>query len=405
MDLMEVEFIGQVDNYLASKDYQRGGRCVRFIALKKESLEFLSSDEGVCTYTVDVSYWDLTVEIKNHVTYALNEGGRMGSWFYIKGVIGKRKNSGYFYRTFGRDEPEFFSLLECKVISSPSIIDENIGDAESLEYKIKYDDSVSLDCNDSNIGGFQWEFYSFHVGQGMCSLITNGKNGILLDAGAGKPILRGDYLKNDYTYIDNALWDMLAELDDICIIISHPDSDHWRMLSWDARISDKVSSIFIPHNTKNIAWKDEEIKDKVTSISGFIYFDLGGFSLIGLRSFPSKKTDNTDCLVCIFLSRQGKKILQSGDYVYSDMKNDLCPYIRDLSNLSYDAVVVPHHGDAASANAIFKPSGNSAIAFFSAGNNIRYGHPTKKSLDNHKAIGFKEISDNTLAIIKSVKLS
>ena len=30
---LKVEFIAQVDNYLARKDYQRGGRCVRFIAI------------------------------------------------------------------------------------------------------------------------------------------------------------------------------------------------------------------------------------------------------------------------------------------------------------------------------------------------------------------------------------
>lgn len=62
---MEIEFIGQVDNYLAWKDYQRGGRCIRFIAVKKESLEFFANDDGVCTYTVDISYWELSLEIKN----------------------------------------------------------------------------------------------------------------------------------------------------------------------------------------------------------------------------------------------------------------------------------------------------------------------------------------------------
>ncbi|MHA1005541.1 ComEC/Rec2 family competence protein [Enterobacter bugandensis] len=405
METMEIEFIGQVDNYLAWKDYQRGGRCIRFIAVKKESLEFFANDDGICTYTVDISYWELSLEIKKHVKYALNDGGENNSWFYIKGEVGKRKNSGYFYKTFGRDEPEYFSLQQCKMITSPPIINKNIENERNTEFAVEVDISSSLSFENYKTGNSRWDFYSFHVGQGMCSLITNGKDGILLDVGAGKPILRGDYLKNDYGYIKNHLWDMLAELNNVRVIISHPDSDHWRMLAWDVRISNKVSSIFIPHNTKKIIWKDITINNKVTNVSGSIYFYGGDFELFVLRSFPSKKTDNTDCLVSLFKNHDGEKILQSGDYVYSDMKNDLCPFIRHLSILSYDAVVVPHHGDAASANAIFKPLGHSAKAFFSAGNHTGYGHPTKTSLDNHKAIGYNEICDNTLTLIKSVKLS
>lgn len=401
MELKEVEFIAQVDNYLARKDYQRGGRCVRFIAIYKNSQELMFHDNGVTTYTIDLSYWDLLKKLNNHIVLSIDDGDKNLSWFYIKGVVGGSKNSGYYYETFSNENPEFFKLLECKAIDQPVAFGKNLaGEAEDINnFIVEY-------VPESSVGNIpSWDFYSFHVGQGMCSLITNGITGILLDAGAGKPVLRGNYLKNKYTYMNNELWGLVGGLETIDVVISHPDSDHWRMLAWDVRISNKVNKIFIPDNTKSITWKDTKIKSKIVSVSSWLFFINHNLRLSVLRSNPINKTDNTDCLICIFKGPNGGVILQSGDYVYADMNTDTRHEIRYLLNLSYDAVVVPHHGDAASANAIFRPSGSHSKAFFSAGNHTGYGHPTSISLRNHRLAGYNVISNNTLAYIKHVKLN
>lgn len=401
MELKEVEFIAQVDNYLARKDYQRGGRCVRFIAVYKDSIEFMFHENGVTTYTIDLSYWDLLKKLSDNVMLSIDDGERNLSWFYIKGAIGGSKNSGYYYETFSDENPEFFKLLECRAIEQPVALGTNLagGTEEVDDFIVKYVSESSVSNNTS------WDFYSFHVGQGMCSLITNGITGVLLDAGAGKPVLRGNYLKNKYTHMKNDLWDLVGVLEEIDVIISHPDSDHWRMLAWDVRISNKVNKIFIPHNTKSITWKDKMIKRKIVNVSKRLFFINHNLFLYVLRSSPAKKTDNTDCLICMFGNSNGGYILQSGDYVYSDMNTDAQPEIRNLLNLSYDAVVVPHHGDTASASAIFRPSGSHAKAFFSAGNHTGYGHPTSVSLHSHMLAGYSIISNNSLAYIKHVKLS
>lgn len=401
MEFKEVEFIAQVDNYLARKDYQRGGRCVRFIAVHKDSQELMFYEDGVTTYTIDLSYWDLLKKLNNHFMLTVDDGDKNLSWFYIKGVVGESKNSGYYYETFSDDYPEFFKLLECRAIDQPLAFGKTLaGEEEELNDFILKDFSESSPGNNPS-----WDFYSFHVGQGMCSLITNGITGVLLDVGAGKPVLRGDYLKKEYGHMQNDLWSFVNGLEKIDVVISHPDSDHWRMLAWDVRISKKVNQIFIPHNTKSIAWKDAKIKHKIVYVSNWLVFTNYNIFLYVLRSNPTKKTDNTDCLICIFEGPGGGYILQSGDYVYSDMNTDIRHEIRYLLNLSYDAVVVPHHGDTASASAIFRPSGSNAKAFFSAGNHSGYGHPTSVSLNNHSSMGYTVISNNSLAYIKHVKLS
>ncbi|WP_417644542.1 hypothetical protein, partial [Citrobacter freundii] len=76
MELKEVEFIAQVDNYLARKDYQRGGRCVRFIAIYKNSQELMFHDNGVTTYTIDLSYWDLLKKLNNHIVLSIDDGDK-----------------------------------------------------------------------------------------------------------------------------------------------------------------------------------------------------------------------------------------------------------------------------------------------------------------------------------------
>lgn len=406
MEFRKVEFLAQIDNSLARKDYQRGGRCIRFMAIKKEDVFFLSNDDGIPTYTIDLSYWDFKRNTKKHILRDLDDEEENFSWFYIKGVVGERINSGYFYKTFSRDEPEYFSLIECSSINSPIAVGNNINKSKGKSNNFTIKSEICLyDSEQYCEKRYQWDFYSFHVGQGMCSFLTDGKTGFLLDAGAGTPIRRGEYIKNNYNHIKNDLWKLIEHIDNVFVVISHPDSDHWRLLAWDVRIAGKINNIYIPHDTKSITWIDSEIKKKVKSVSENIYFRANNCVLYVFRSNPSKITDNNDCLVCLYRQGNGKYILQSGDYVYSEMQRDSNLRIKNLSNLDYNAVIVPHHGDAASSFSIFPASGDSASAFFSAGDHLGYNHPTWDSLIGHMMKGYNLILDNMTKEIKAVKLN
>ncbi len=190
------------------------------------------------------------------------------------------------------------------------------------------------------------------------------------------------------------------------MILSHADSDHWRLLAWDSSLRKKINNIYVPSNAKSLVLKDKEMIKKVTEVETYRFNLSGGDSLDVFRSNPTRQDDNTNCLVSLYTSARYKQYaLFSGDYVYRDMNNDKNPNISSLSTKHYCAIVVPHHGDAASSINVFKPSvPDTSIAFFSAGDHKYYGHPTLQSTEAHLNAQFKVIQDKNIAHIEAIQL-
>ncbi|WP_323116545.1 ComEC/Rec2 family competence protein, partial [Klebsiella variicola] len=85
---------------------------------------------------------------------------------------------------------------------------------------------IDLESSFKNKERSKIEFCSFHVGQGMCSLMTIGNTGIIFDMGAGKPIQRQTYSSKKNELAEN----YIDKLENLYILISHIDSDHWRLM-------------------------------------------------------------------------------------------------------------------------------------------------------------------------------
>lgn len=159
-------------------------------------------------------------------------------------------------------------------------------------------------------------------------------------------------------------------------IISHLDSDHWRLLEWNSSLLSMVSDVVLPSGQPALALKSKHIKPKVSS-EGSLATTLGAASdeLRVYRSRSKHSDRNGECLVCE-VEIAGKKALLAGDYVYSRMKTDGLAAIARFVRTPYDAIVIPHHGDKASARDVPSPSAHvKSLAFFSAGNPGPYGHP------------------------------
>lgn len=255
------------------------------------------------------------------------------------------------------------------------------------------------------VGGSQAvDLSAFHVGQGMCALLRCQKDGILLDAGAGTPVRRGIYrqsLRSPTTSpFVNDLRTATANLR-LQAIISHPDSDHWRLLDWDLALLASTNAIYTPHGAPALALKARQVIAKVHSLAGrmVVTNGAGGKVLLDVhRSSPAVSDRNGECLVVQAHSGPGCKYdtLLPGDYVYDRMAADHNADIRALSSASFDAVMVPHHGDAASAAVLVSPTvAASTVAFFSAGTHTGYKHPTQASLQAHQAAGFRNIDRHT----------
>ena len=249
---------------------------------------------------------------------------------------------------------------------------------------------------------------AFHVGQGMCALLYGQRDGFLLDCGGGIPLKRSIYrqwlkapaslsFRNDLRTRTKGL--------SLQAIISHPDSDHWRLLDWDPALFAATTDIFTPVGTAALALKSSRAIAKVSSLAGSTVVTNGprGTTLLKAhRSNPAVSDRNGECLVVETHSgRSGKEIsLFPGDYVYDRMASDGGAGIVALSSSILDAVMVPHHGDAASAavSVLPKVPGTTA-AFFSAGTHTGYRHPTRASLNAHSATGFRNIDKHTCSDI------
>ncbi len=401
---------------MATKDYQGHGRCVRLFAISPEefSEEFLA--DGVTTYTIDIDYWYFCAHelgLKSWKSLDKNRCGAIdrrddeleyrASWYRIELALDEGRD-GYIYPTFSEDGPRFFGIAALERLHSgpliplPPFLHPSLQNPPSgLNFF-----SLSSDGNQGTVlasSANQFVFDSFHVGQGMCSLVHNGQVGLLIDAGAGKPITRRKYLSGK---IKNQLEKKVSALQEIQAVISHADSDHWRMLSWDSSLRSKVSRIHVPIGAKSLAFKDKATINKIVAIGDQTWGLDQTSSLQLLRSKPSMSDSNGECLVVVF-NRLDRRVLAPGDYVYHRFLTDGNPGIAALPGSSFSGVVVPHHGDAASSKSIVTAHPG-AKAFFSAGTHQGYGHPTDLSVQAHQRANYKTISSPKLSNIVARRL-
>ncbi len=235
----------------------------------------------------------------------------------------------------------------------------------------------------------------------MCSLISSEGLGILMDCGAGTPIKRPDYQKG---LMVNDLPVAVSHLDSLIAVISHGDSDHWRLLDWDDALAARVEKVVVPVGVSILAFNSPAWTGRVVAVGDCSFPLGGGVNLDLLRTRPSKPDANGEALVA-HLYADGVNALLPGDYVYERFGSDGNTKINALGGQSYDVVVVPHHGCRKSSEHVpaAKVPGRS-IAFVSAGDHGGYEHPRQVSLEAHSANSFRVINDKTACNVLSTTL-
>lgn len=384
----------QLEQIQTAQDYPPNELCLRFIGVDEPS--FLSaafnSENGCSTYLLDVSWGEWSgipglhgqsaalarnVPQKPDVRFDDWPGD---VWIRLQYQISPAVTGAYAYELFADAEPTYVQLQSMSLTTGALVV------APSVTSQIQ-----SVNANQP------FELYAYHVGQGMCAMLKGQSQGFLFDVGAGTPVTRAAYRSkvkpngkpfvNDLTTATNGLA--------LQAIISHPDSDHWRILDWDASLCGSISAIFTPTGTPALAFKSTHVKPKVYALGNTIVHDAKGATLFKVhRSQPALSDRNGECLV-VETHVNGLGLLP-GDYVYSRMATDSNVSINGLATSSCSAVMVPHHGDAASASVLVSPAAPSSTpAFFSAGTHAGYGHPTATSLTAHKGKAFDNIDQHT----------
>jgi beta-lactamase superfamily II metal-dependent hydrolase len=395
MDKDPFTYVCQAESFFAAKDYIRGGRCVRFTGTYEEQIDLLESDAGISTFTIDVDYWEFAAMHAGysfvdtfaawHLSTLFDEKEEAieaySQWYELK-FRQEPKGLSYLYPSFSSEQPIFLQLVSIRSLGNtlpqPRVL-LNLGNAPLSSTPRRTQNAYHLDA--------------FHVGQGMCSLVSNGTNGVLLDAGAGKPVTR-----KQYPDIRNDLITTVRQLSTLDLIISHPDADHWRLLDWDPTLVSKIRHIIVPSGTASLALKNRSVVKKVRSTDSFVAQLNPQESLSVFRSSPSKSDRNGECLIALFC-KGNKMALIPGDYVYERFSSDGNSQIKALASGIFDGVIVPHHGDTASSKHVVQGSASSR-AFFSAGTHQKYKHPRKTSIKAHRLAKFLVVVRNKLTYIR-----
>ena len=403
------ELFAQVDAAFAVQDHWPYETCVRLIGITQESyshFEAMTQAEPqptTHTFMIDVSLRDIfmslgrsssTKLLYEKVADAAEATGEQARWFKIKFRQTKSSTGSYFYELFANADPVYVELEGLESIDSgpPVPPHPTVTPGPSLH-------SLS-------IGRLGPQLFTFHCGQGMCSLIRDGFSGVLLDAGAGTPVTRDAYRTGrhaDGRSFRNDLLTKRSGLKSLTLVLSHPDSDHWRLLDWDAALLDSIQDIYVPVGVPALALKSPHVIDKVTSAHSIT---IGGAAQVEAhRSAPKKPDKNGECLVACVRTDKGTYLFP-GDYVYTRMRDDRNPAVSLLLDEQFRAVVVPHHGDSKSGFFVPEPAfPGGSVAFFSAGNHRGYGHPTELSLALHRESGYVVVAESYHDDIIAYRLS
>lgn len=389
----------QVEQARAVQDYEPSRSCVRLIGVDTDSFrtEAFNSGDGCRTYFVDIA-WDTLLATMGAAAGSFQGWPWAGwpqllvddwpdtLWVVLTYSRASEFSGVYAYEIFADANPTYLALKSVSFVTGPSV---SAAPASTQVPTVPSSQTFTL--------------YAYHVGQGMCALLKGQTDGFLLDVGAGKPITRAAYRTHGTSFV-NELLPAIKGLS-LQVVISHPDSDHWRLLDWDSSLCANVTAVYQPSRTAALAFKSPLIKPRVHALgSTRVTNGPGGATLFKAhRSQPKVSDRNGECLVVE--THCGGRGLFPGDYVYDRMATDGDPAIKALATSAFDAVMVPHHGDTASASVLVSPTRPSSTpAFFSAGTHAGYGHPTSASLIAHKAVHFANIDNHTCTDIIEQRL-
>ncbi len=390
----------KIETLNAVKDYAPRFPCFRFLGVSEQDFMSAPSEwktlSGIKVFLMDIEVpaamlhvyrWQAFIE--DEFEHSASENGP--AWIKVEYRRSKNYSDSYAYPVFTGSLPTYIDIISLSAVSGPAV--PRVPTSKPTSEVWLPEDSEP------------WRLESFHVGQGMCSVFHNEVTGVILDAGAGTPVNRQDYQDRKLV---NKLLPLVEKLGcggKLPMVMSHPDADHWRLLDWDPKILDAIGTLYLPGGTPSLAFKSHVVSGRVHGVNSSMTFRTpsGNATLDVHRSMPSYSDKNGECLVAV-CQIGGKRALLAGDYVYRRMAADTGPSIPALAGSTYDAVVVPHHGDEASSRGVFRPTSALAKAFFSAGTHQGYGHPTASSLGEHRRLGYDVVEDHSSRDLNSVWL-
>lgn len=211
-------------------------------------------------------------------------------------------------------------------------------------------------------------FRFIDVGQGDCTLITHGGNGILIDAGPGSAGKRAAE--------EVALYSPTLDY----FIITHPHEDH---MGGAAEILRRVKVDCLVLTTDRV--EDEFYYDTVTLADKLgipvlyaeeeLVLTAGTITAEIFDTFDLVADDLNDRSIAAKITADGTTLLVTGDAETLEEEYLLAHYGAELDA---DLLQVGHHGSSTSSGEAFLEAVSPETAVISCGRNNTYGHPTSE---------------------------
>lgn len=230
------------------------------------------------------------------------------------------------------------------------------------------------------------------VGQGDCTLLTEGDTVILVDAGesfAAETVVR--YMQN-------------LGIDEIdCLIATHPHSDHIGGLPevmesftvGDVIMTDLPEELVPTTKTyENFLIAVSENSKRVLPASPGETYSYGEIDIEILG--PISESDNLNSMSVVARASYGNtSVMLTGD-AEKDEEKDITEKFPDLSA---DLLKVGHHGSKTSTSADWLEAVNSQYAVISCGEDNDYGHPNSVTLDRLDKYGVEYYRTDLLSTV------
>jgi competence protein ComEC len=214
----------------------------------------------------------------------------------------------------------------------------------------------------------------FDVGQGDTILIQKGDFEILIDGGADESVV---YKMGKYIMWKDRIIDV--------VVITHMHDDHYRGIRYLMERYE-VGLFLISPNCGELCGEFREYN--YIEVSQGMSIDYKGIELDVLWPRVGRLDENINNDSIVLLSEYlGNKFLLMGDAekeVEEELREDYGVDITDI-----DILKAGHHCSRTASNYDFLKIVNPELSVCSCGQENRFGHPHKETLENFKALGIE----------------
>lgn len=214
------------------------------------------------------------------------------------------------------------------------------------------------------------------IGQGDCTLLTQGEHAMLIDAGDND---QGTKVQSYLEYLGISSLDYL--------VLTHPDADH--IGGADVVIYKfDCNTILMPERKTDTRTYDDVIQAMKSKDYTAIHPEVGDHYAFGESSFtilsPARNyEDSNDCSIVLRLTHGSNTFLFTGD-AEEEAESDMLASGMDLSA---DVLKVGHHGSHTSTSDAFLDAVSPTYAVISCETGNSYGHPHAETLNKLRAAG------------------